>query len=68
MEEQTENEQIKKKLYIPLILMPDKSIFDIGISFNFDSAKLDLERSWDRLKAERKNKFIKLIKEVEIEL
>ena len=59
---------IKKKLYIPLILMPDKSIFDIGITFNFDSAKFDLERSWDRLNAERKNEFIKLIKEVEIEL
>lgn len=48
--------------------MPDKSIFDIGIAFNFDSAKFDLDRTWDRLKAERKNEFIKLIKEVEIEL
>lgn len=68
MEKQTENKPIKKKLYIPLILMPDKSIFDIGIAFNFDSAKFDLDRTWDRLKAERKNEFIKLIKEVEIEL
>lgn len=68
MRKQTENTPIKKKLYIPLILMPDKSIFDIGIAFNFDSAKSDLDRTWDRLKAERKNEFIKLIKEVEIEL
>jgi hypothetical protein len=41
----TENKPIKKKLYIPLILMPDKSIFDIGIAFNFDSAKFDLDRT-----------------------
>lgn len=68
MEKQTENKPIKKKLYIPLILMPDKTIFDIGIDFNFDSAKFDLDRTWDRLKAERKTEFIKLIKEVEIEL
>ena len=64
----TEDKPIKKKLYIPLILMPDKSIFDIGIAFNFDAAKFDLEQTWNRLNAERKNEFIKLIKEVEIEL
>ena len=47
MEEQTENTPIKKKFYIPLILMPDKSIFDIGISFDYDSAKFDLEQTWE---------------------
>jgi len=68
MEEQTENEPIKRKLYIPLILMPNKDIFDIGIAFSREYAEWDLNQSWDRLNAERKNKFTKLIKEIELEL
>lgn len=68
MEEQTENEPIKRKLYIPLILMPNKDIFDIGIAFSREYAEWDLNQSWDRLNVERKNKFTKLIKEIELEL
>jgi len=68
MEEQTKNEPIKRKLYIPLILMPNKDIFDIGIAFSREYAEWDLNQSWDRLNAERKNKFTKLIKEIELEL
>jgi len=68
MEEQTKNEPIKRKLYIPLILLPDKRIFDIGIAFSREYAEWDLNQSWNRLNAERKNKFTKLIKEIELEL
>ena len=68
MEEQTENKPIKKKLYIPLILTPDNKIYDIGISCGRDYAEFDLQQTWDRLKAEDKDKFRKVIKEVEIEL
>ena len=67
-EEQTEDKPIKRKLYIPLILMPNKDIFDIGIAFSREYAEWDLNQSWDRLNAERKNKFTKLIKEIELEL
>lgn len=67
-EEQTENEPIKRKLYIPLILMPNKNIFDIGIAFSREFAEWDLNQSWDRLSAERKAKFTKLVKEIELEL
>lgn len=67
-EAQTENEPVKRKLYIPLILMPNKNIFDIGIAFSREYAEWDLNQSWDRLSAERKNTFTKLIKEIELEL
>lgn len=67
-EEQIEDKPIKRKLYIPLILMPNKNIFDIGIAFSHEVAEWDLNQSWDMLSAERKNKFTKLIKEIELEL
>ena len=68
MEEQIEDKSIKRKLYIPLILTPNKNIFDIGIAFSHEVAEWDLNQTWDRLNPERKNKFTKLIKEIELEL
>ena len=63
-----EAQTTKRKFYIPIILMPDNSIFDIGIAFSRSAAELDLEQTWNRLNAERKNDFRKVIKEVEVEL
>lgn len=68
MSEKNENKTNKIKLYIPLILKPDNSVFDIGVAFNRDYAEWDLEQTWNRYDDERKNTFRKLIKEIELEL
>ncbi len=64
----TEAKPSKRKFYIPLILMPDNNIFDVGIAFSRSAAEFNLEDTWNRLNAERKNDFRKVIKEVEVEL
>jgi hypothetical protein len=64
----TEAKPSRRKFYIPLILMPDNGIFDVGIAFSRSAAEFSLEDAWNRLSAERKNSFRKVIKEVEVEI
>ena len=59
---------MKKKLYLQLIISPDGNIYDYGVRLDKDYAEDDLNKTFDRIKAENKDKFRKMVKEVEIDI
>lgn len=59
---------MKKKLYIQLIVSPDGNIYDYGVRLDKKNAEDELSQTFDRLKAENKDKFRKMVKEVEIDI
>ena len=59
---------MKKKLYIQLIVSPDGNIYDYGVQLDKKHAEDELNLTFDRMKAENKDKFRKMVKEVEIDI
>ena len=59
---------MKKKMYIQLIVSPDGSIYDYGVRLDKDDAEDELNQTFDRMKAENKDTFRKMVKEVEIDI
>lgn len=59
---------MKKKLYLQLIVSPDGNIYDYGVRLDKDDAEDELNQTFDRMKAENKDKFRKMVKEVEIDI
>ena len=59
---------MKKKLYIQLIVSPDGNIYDYGVQLDKDDAADELNLTFDRMKAENKDSFRKMVKEVEIDI
>ena len=59
---------MKKKLYIQLIVSPDGNIYDYGAQLDKKHAEDELNQTFDRMKAENKDSFRKMVKEVEIDI
>ena len=59
---------MKKKLYIQLIVSPDGNIYDYGVCLDKDYAEDDLNKTFDRINAENKSEFRKMVKEVEFDI
>ena len=59
---------MKKKLYLQLIVSPDGNIYDYGVRLDKDYAEDEVNQTFDRIKAENKDKFRKIVTEVEIDI
>lgn len=59
---------MKKKMYIQLIVSLDGNIYDYGVCLDKDYAEDDLTKTFDRIKAENKSEFRKMVKEVEFDI
>lgn len=58
----------KRTLYLPIIINEDGTIYDFGIELTHDSAERALKDSWERMTTEKRDKAIKKIQEVEVDL
>lgn len=59
---------MKKNLYLQLIVSRDGNIYDYGVQLDKKHAEDELNLTFDRIKAENKDKFRKMVKEVEIDI
>ena len=59
---------MKKKMYIQLIVSPDGNIYDYGVRLDKKHAEDEVNKTFDRMNAENKDTFRKIVKEVEIDI